>query len=288
MPAKSNKPTEARELPQFARPVGVSPFPFESTKRGRPSTAYLFLLTTLTGTPLLVLARADKAQNLPVSTKKATAAHAAQTSDATTPNGPAVESDVDNALTRRPLTFYTEAVRGSMFSPPQPPKPVEKPAPKPPPAPVVPVMPINPFANWTYTGTVHVGDQIMALIENSQTKEGQYVKVGDNFMGASVSAITDQMVTLMASGKPNMLAKSDNITLTPLDKNADFMNAQTQQQPGQPGMPGMPNMPQQGMPGMQMNMTPNAQGMITLPNGRMISADRAARRNRFLNRRFNQ
>ena len=73
---------------------------------------------------------------------------------------------------------------------------------------------------WAYTGTITQGDQTIALLENTQTKEGQFLKVGDRLMGAQVKSVTDQMVTLEASGKPRMLAKSDNITVTPLDRSA--------------------------------------------------------------------
>ena len=63
---------------------------------------------------------------------------------------------------------------------------------------------INPFADWSYTGTVKVGDQMMALLENTKTKDGQYLKVGESFQGATVSEITEQSITLNSGGKPRV------------------------------------------------------------------------------------
>lgn len=133
---------------------------------------------------------------------------------------------------RHPLTFYTPAIRGGLFSEPQSPAPrlpkVEPAPPKPvvtTPTPVAPVEPLNPFADWSYTGTITMGDQRMALLENTKTKEGQYLTAGQTFLGAQVESITDQMITLRSAEKPYMLAKSDTITVTPLDRSAPFLSS---------------------------------------------------------------
>ena len=151
---------------------------------------------------------------------------------------------VDNSGSRHSLEFYTKGVRESMFSAPQPPPP-EKPKPipvvppPPPPKIVVPIIvpvEINPFADWVYTGTVTIGETKMALIENSKTREGHYLKLGEMFQGAQVSQVTDQMVSFMAGPKPYLLAKSDNVNLVPLDRNAGAPITPT----GQPGQPAPP------------------------------------------------
>ncbi|HZP83753.1 MAG TPA: hypothetical protein VFB21_19080 [Chthonomonadaceae bacterium] len=184
---------------------------------------------------------------------------------------------------RRPLSFYTGEVRGDLFSAPQPPTPPKpKPAPaKPAPPPVVvPVAPVNPFADWAYTGTVTMDDTKMALLENTKTKEGRYVKVGEDFIGAKVGDITDQMVTLQSAGKPWQLAKSDNITVTPLDKSAAFLTAAPAGQPGQPGpQPGQPGQPQTGV---------NGNNTFILPNGRVLNGRQWRRRNRNLDNNFDR
>jgi hypothetical protein len=225
---------------------------------------------------LLMAARPDRAQSRPDS-----AAPAKTTAPNDAKSGPAVEPSGETAAPeRRPVDFYTRNIDSNLFTAPQPPPP---PAPKPvkveppKPVPIVPVMPVNPFADWAYTGTVHMGDMTMALIENTKTKEGQYVKVGEMFLGAQVSLITDQQVSLSSAGKPYMLAKSDNMTLTPLDKNAPYLNAPAQPAPGQPGAP---------PPGGAPNAAPSGD-VVILPNGRTLTADQAARRARRMNRMFN-
>lgn len=130
---------------------------------------------------------------------------------------------------RRALEFYTQEVRGSLFSPPEPPAPPKAnvaPAPaksveKPRPVPLPTVAPVNPYADWSYTGTVKMGTEIIALLENGKAKEGQYVRIGDAFLGGRIAAITDDSVQIEAAGKPTMLAKSDAITVTPFDKSSN-------------------------------------------------------------------
>ncbi len=190
--------------------------------------------------------------------------------------GPTIEPD----SARRPLSYYTKEVRQNLFSAPQPPpppkpKPKPKPAPKPPPRVIVPVAPINPFADWSYTGTVKMGDKTMALLENVKTKEGKYVAVGDSFMGATVGSVTDQTVTLQSGGKPTLLARSDNITVTPLDKSAGFLGGgggpSGNPAPGGPPSPGGP--PQGGPP---PGIAPGA--TVFSPNGNVVIQGQFPRR----------
>lgn len=147
-----------------------------------------------------------------------------------------------------PLDYYTRALRSNLFSPPAPPQPRIEVHPLP--APVLQIVPVNPFADWSYTGTMHVGSETTALIENEKTHDGQFVKVGDSFLGAKVKGVTDEMVTLVQDGKPTLLARSDNMVVTPLDKSATepAAPAQTQAQsaPGQPGLLQMPPMKMNG------------------------------------------
>lgn len=148
---------------------------------------------------------------------------------------------VENTGSRHSLEFYTKGVRESMFSAPQP-APPEKPKsipvvpPPPPPKIVVPVIvpvEVNPFADWVYTGTVTIGETKMVLIENSKTREGHYLKLGEMFQGAQVSQVTDQTVSFLAGSKLYLLAKSDNVNLVPLDRNAGAPITST----GQSGQP---------------------------------------------------
>lgn len=293
----TTKPT-GRGTARFAQPLDAHRTA-QRRDEGRHtlSNLVLFCLPTVTCAGLMVLARPDHAQERlsprnepqPVKNERNRLQVAQNGEDA-----PTIEPTP--GVERRPLDFYTQGVRGNMFSaplPPPPPKPVivaKKPQP------TVPVMPVNPFADWSYTGTVKAGEEMMALLENKNTKEGQYLKIGESFMGAQVSAITDQMVTLDVSGKPTMLAKSDNITVTPLDKNAPYLNATGQ--PGAPGAPGMPGMP--GMSGAMpqpnpemMNMWQNMRARFGRGNGqgnrgRMTEEQRTQRRTDRLNQNFNR
>lgn len=193
---------------------------------------------------------------------------------------------VENAGSRRSLDFYTKSVRGALFSAPQPPpapKPkanIVKPLPPPPKIVVPEVKPveINPFADWSYTGTVTVGESKMALIENAKTKEGRYLKQGEEFQGAQVSQVTDQMVTMTAGTKPYLLAKSDNVNIVPLDKSAPYLSGGAQ--PGQPVPP-----PPGGAPAPQAALTtPGAS--VALPNGTVLKGNRATKYTRYMNRKF--
>ncbi len=201
----------------------------------------------------------------------------------------AMQDDDIPTESRRPINFYTQTVRGSLFSAPL------LPAPKAPvvvdntpvtrqPIPVPPLpLQFNPLSFWSYTGTVTVGDQTMALLENQQSHEGQYVKVGDNFLGTKVVSVSDQMVTLKSGNKPTLLAKSDNITVTPFDRSAAPTGVQQAAQQAQPQQVTI----QVGGQTFVPTAAP-AQPTVTLPNGVQITPNQAQRRNRRLNNGFNQ
>src|SRR2546421_6326073 len=92
----------------------------------------------------------------------------------------------DASVNRKPLEYYVGSVRSDLFASPAQMKPAPKiePVKKPiivaakPSAPA----PVNPFADYSYNGTVTMGGEVMALVENVKTKEGQYLKQGDSFM----------------------------------------------------------------------------------------------------------
>ena len=155
------------------------------------------------------------------------------------------KSAVPHEVTRRSLHYYKAEVRPNLFSAPGNPeaKPVVKaPKVKAIPVPPVTIAEVNPFADWTYSGTIKAGEKIVALVENSKSHDGHYLRDGDTFMGAQVRSITDQMITLDAAGKPSLLAKSDNITLTPLSASASSAAPAAGGAVSAPGAPGMPAM----------------------------------------------
>jgi uncharacterized membrane protein YgcG len=278
----------------FAQPLEPSR-PRRRPSQRRLLTPGVTLAVLLTGASavLLGLARPNSAQNMPASKGKSETTSRspivlAQNTGATRSAADTATADTSG---RRPISFYTQEVRGSMFSAPQPPAvKVEAPI-KEKPIPPVKVEPlvINPLAGWAYNASATVGDKKLALLENVQTKEGQWVHVGDNFMGTKVDSISDQMVTVTSMGKPTMLAKSDTINVTQLDRSAAYLTAQPTQQ-GPQGQPGQ----------MQMNMMTGAMGIdmsgvqavgngatVTLPNGTVLSGPQAQRYNQRMNGRFN-
>ena len=165
---------------------------------------------------------------------------------------------------RKPLAYYTGNVRSDLFSAPEPPKPKETPKPTaPPPPPPAPPVVVNPFADYIYAGTVTVGGRTLALVENTKTKEGQYLAEGDSFMGGKIGPISDRMLTVDVAGTPQMIAKRDDFKLTPLDKSAPYLQgAPAAGVPGGPGgpPPGAPGAAQAGGPGGPGGM-PGMQGM---------------------------
>jgi len=153
---------------------------------------------------------------------------------------------------RQPLPYYTGSIRADLFAAGEPAAAaVSAPAPPPAvPAPPPPAPEPDPLADYAYTGTVEADGQIMALVENKKTLDGQYLKVGDSIQGRTVSAITERTLTLGGPGSERVLAKTDSYALVSLDKSAPYMTAQPQQgQPGQPGAPGQPGGPGPGGPG---------------------------------------
>ena len=285
----------------FAQPLYASKFPVPSKVSARSDAAWprraVWTLGVLVCGALLALARPDGAQNLPA-TRNATSPAPAATNrtPATGPNTNAASAPLAAQTTqqlldapeesRRTVDFYTQTVRGNLFNAPQPPaqKPVYVAPPKPEkPIPVPPAPIPSPFASWSYTGTVTMGDQTIGLLENTQTKDGQYVKAGDNFMGAQVVSVTDQMVTLKSGKTPTLLAKSDNITVTPLDRSAAPTSANQQNQGPQNPAQQLTN----AIMSLQSQNQPQ-QPMVTMPNGRQMQQQRFQRMQQRLNRNFNQ
>jgi len=197
---------------------------------------------------------------------------------------------------RRPLTYYTSGVRTDLFTGPGAAEPVVKPEP---PKPVVVAQPeiIDPFADYSYTGTIMMGDQALALVENSKTKEGMYVKSGDQFMGGTVSDVSDKSLTITVAGSPRVIRKTEDYKLTPLDNNAPYLSGNQRGQPGAMGpggmmmgggpgmMPGMGGGPGGGFAMMQ-NLPPDMQQRIQQRFQGMSPEQMQNMRNRFMNRSF--
>lgn len=200
---------------------------------------------------------------------------------------------------RKPLEYYTGGVRADLFTAPQPPAPpapkLEPAKPEPETPPAAPAV-VDPFADYAYTGTVSLDGRMMALIENTKTKEGQYLSEGAPFMGGTIQQINERGVTIAVAGSSRMLAKTDNFNLTPLDKSAPFLQGGGNR-PGQPGPPGAPGMtnptttpgatPAGNMPFPGFDrLPPGVQARIQERLNSMTPEERERRMNRFMNRQF--
>lgn len=101
-----------------------------------------------------------------------------------------------------------------------------------------PAEPPDPFRDWTYTGTVVIGDQVYAVVENKTSKRGEYVKPGDSFQGAQVEVVAQNELRLSFNGSPKALPKSSAFNATPLNAPPSAAPAGAPGQPGRPGAPG--------------------------------------------------
>lgn len=209
---------------------------------------------------------------------------------------PAVE--VSEAASRKPLSYYTGGIRATLFSsaPGTPAAPVTKPI-APPVVPALPAVPekIDPFNDYAYSGTVTMDGESVALVENSKTREGLFLKKGETFLGGTVGEITDRSLKVTIAGVERMMAKTDNFKLTPLDKSAAYL---TPAAPGAPG--GAPGAMPPGMPGLG-GVTPAPGAMMGFQGmggggdfmnrmrqrfESMTPEQREEARNRFMNRSF--
>jgi len=276
-PQKGNTSIFARPLEP---PTSTGPSLLDRAFEIRPASGFAIAgLVVMASAVLLLQPRSDGAQNLSRANKKAAAKPAPRVRIAMAERGNTVEKTTET--TRPPLDFYTKGVRGSMFSAPVPPKPKEPAAPKPVKLPTIKVAPVNPFLDWNYAGSVTAGDKKLALLENRLTKEGQYVREGQTFMGAQVKSVTDQIVTLNSAGKPYPIAKSDEINTTPLSNSAAYLTAQNQpQQQAQTQVTAQ-------MMGAWMRPQDTSGAGIMLPNGRTLTADQTQRYMNRMNSRFN-
>jgi hypothetical protein len=212
------------------------------------------------------------------------------------------ESTIQLALAtvapRKPLDYYIGGVRADLFTAPQPqapPAPKPEPAKTEPPKPTTPPAVVDPFADYAYTGTVSLDGRKMALIENTKTKEGQYLSEGDTFMGGTIQQINERSLTIMVAGNTRMLTKTDNFPLTPLDKSAPYLQGGGNRA-GQPGPLGTMNTAPSSAPGTTATSNMPFPGFDRLPPGvqariqermnNMTPEEREQMMNRFMNRQF--
>src|SRR5690606_15601791 len=70
---------------------------------------------------------------------------------------------------------------------------------------------VNGESTWFFTGTTSFDGSTMALIENTATGEGQYLRVGESLLGATVVEIGRNSVTLLGpAGESKRLILLEN------------------------------------------------------------------------------
>ena len=158
----------------------------------------------------------------------------------------------------------------------------KKPETAPPAAPPKAPEPPDPLKDWVYSGTVAIGGDVYAVVENKASKQGRYLKTGDNLEGATVDAIAQSELSVTLNGAPRTLAKSSAFSATPLNAAGGAAPANPGGNPGQPGGPGGPmpaGGPPPGGPGgpvMRRSGPPPTGGPVAAPTGVILSAPVAA------------
>lgn len=151
-------------------------------------------------------------------------------------------------------------------------KPDAAPVAAPPKAPEAP----DPLKDWVYSGTVAIGDDVYAVLENKTTKQGRYLKQGENLEGATIEGIAQDQLSVTLNGAPRTLAKSTAFGATPLSAAGGGGGAAPAPggSPGQPGgsPPGMPMPPGARPAGGPVG--PNINRPVPVPAG--VSAPVAA------------
>jgi hypothetical protein len=120
-------------------------------------------------------------------------------------------------------------------------KPDAAPVAAPPKAPEAP----DPLKDWVYSGTVAIGDDVYAVLENKASKQGRYLKRGDNLEGATIEGIAQDELSVTLNGAPRTLAKSTAFGATPLSAAG---GGGTPPAPSGATAPGQPGGPPPGAP----------------------------------------
>ena len=91
---------------------------------------------------------------------------------------------------------------------------------------------------WIYAGYATVNGSPMAIVEKSDTKQGEFLTVGQTLDGATVSGITPQAIKLTRGAETTELRISDAFTATPLNEPPKPQAAPGQDRRGRGGFPG--------------------------------------------------
>jgi len=91
---------------------------------------------------------------------------------------------------------------------------------------------------WIYAGYATVNGNPMAIVEKSDTKQGEFLTLGQTLDGATVSGISPQAIKLTRGAETTEMKISDAFTATPLNEPPKPQAAPGQDRRGRGGFPG--------------------------------------------------
>jgi hypothetical protein len=87
----------------------------------------------------------------------------------------------------------------------------------------------DPLNDYSITGIGALNGERYVLFEDKKTKEGRWLKVGDDIEGSKIAEIDDSGVTLSSNQR---MALNDKYDLTPLDKDAAYLGGRVTKHEG--------------------------------------------------------
>jgi len=155
--------------------------------------------------------------------------------DSTT--GPAITPAVPSAAKeRKPLAYYVKDLRPTVFRAPGRDEAISAPLPSSGAAGQssgTSAARMNAASNadsprYILTGVATLHGRKTALIENTVTRQGSFVHIGDLFQGGKVVGIDSRGVTLRRQGERRHIDRFEGYRLTPLNASAPYLTAPTQ------------------------------------------------------------
>lgn len=103
--------------------------------------------------------------------------------------------------------------------------------------------PHDPLKDWVYSGTVAIGPEVYAVVENKAARRSEYLREEDPFQGGTVLRIATGALLLSFGSETRSLPKSTAFNATPLNAMPAAAPAAPGGIAGRPGGPGTPAQP---------------------------------------------
>ncbi len=111
-------------------------------------------------------------------------------------------------------------IRADLFGAPAAPAAAAQDRARPQAPPPLPAAPLDPLAGYALAGIASIGGRQCALVEDRNTHEGQYLRVGDRLGGYLVRGFDTQGLRLECGGDTRTLPMNADYSLVPLSRNA--------------------------------------------------------------------